>query len=262
MQSVLAEHALARPRFAATETGEPFFIREIAPASGLGRCIHCHQAKEVIYNKLDQEGKWSIDLAFRYPLPDNLGLSLEVDRGNIVEEVVPDSPAARAGIQKGDLISTLNRVPVHSFGDAQYALDRAPKKGSIEVSWNRSGRDLRGKIELPDRWRRTDIGWRPSLQNFVASAQVYGKNLNADEKASLGLSAARLAFRQKDNVPEQAKKAGVRPGDIIIGVDDRELEMTAYQFLTYVRGNYVKGETLTLNLIRNGRRLNLPMQLE
>lgn len=262
MQSVLTEHASKRPRFAATESGKPFFIREIAPPSGLGRCIHCHQAKEVIYNKLDQEGKWNIDLAFRYPLPDNLGLKLEVDRGNMAEEVVPNSPAARAGIQKGDLISTLNKVPIHSFGDAQYALDRSPKKGSIEVSWNRSGRDLNGKIELPDRWRRTDISWRPSLQNFVAAARVYGEDLTPDEKASLGLSATRLAFRQKDNLPEQAEKAGVRPGDIIVGVDDRELEMTAYQFLTYVRGNYVKGERLTLNLIRNGRRIDLPLQLE
>jgi hypothetical protein len=151
---------------------------------------------------------------------------------------------------------------MHSFGDAQFALDRAPKVGSIEVSWKRSGRDLRGKIELPDRWRRTDISWRPSLHNFVASARVYGEDLTADEKDSLGLSAARLAFRQKDNMPAQAKKAGVQPGDIIVGVDDRKLEMTAYQFLTYIRGNYVKGETLTLNLIRNGKRLNLPMQLE
>ena len=262
MQSVLAEHTSDRPRYAATETGKPFFIREIAPPRGLGRCIHCHQAKEVIYNKLDQEGKWNIDLAFRYPLPDNLGLKLEVDRGNIAEDVVPDSPAAMAGLQKGDLISTLNNVPIHSFGDAQFALDRAPKKGSIEVSWKRSGRDLRGKVELPDRWRRTDISWRPSLQNFVASARVYGKDLTADEKESLGLSTEGLAFRQKDNVPDQARKAGVRPGDIIVGVDNRKLEMTAYQFLTYVRGSYVKGETLTLNLIRNGKRLNLPMRLE
>jgi len=262
MQSVLAEHAADQPRIAATETGKPFFIREIAPPSGLGRCIHCHQAKEVIYNKLDLEGKWNIDLAFRYPLPDNLGLTLEVDRGNIAEDVAPDSPAARAGLQKGDLISTLNSVPIHSFGDAQFALDRAPKKGLIEVSWIRSGRDLRGKIELPDRWRRTDISWRPSLQNFVASARVYGNDLSGDEKVSLGLSTEGLAFRQKDNVPDQARKAGVRPGDIIFGVDNRKLEMTAYQFLTYVRGNYVKGETLTLNLIRDGKRLNLSMRLE
>ena len=46
------------------------------------------------------------------------------------------------------------------------------------------------------------------------------------------------------------------------GVDSQLLEMTAYQFLTYVRSNYVKGETLTLNLIRDGKRLNLPMRLE
>jgi hypothetical protein len=151
---------------------------------------------------------------------------------------------------------------VHSFGDAQYALDRAPKSGAIDATWNRAGLDMRGKIRLPDRWRRTDISWRPSLQGFVASARVYGEDLTVDEREALGLSAKQLAFRQKDKVPAQAKKAGVRPGDIIIGVDGQMLEMTAYEFLTYVRGNYVKGETLTLNLVRDGRRLNLPMRLE
>lgn len=262
MQSVLAEHASTSKRFAPIRNGEAFYIRDIAPPQGLGRCIHCHQAKEVIYDKLDRAGKWSIDLAFRYPLPENLGLKLEVDRGNVVEKVAVDSPAANAGLKKGDQVLVLNSVPVHSFGDAQYALDRAPKSGAIGVTWNRAGRDMRGKIELPDRWRRTDISWRPSLQNFVASARVYGKDLTVDEKDALGLSAKQLAFHQKDKVPPQAKTAGVRPGDIIIGLDGQMLEMTAYQFLTYVRGNYVRGETLTLNLIRDGKRLNLPMRLE
>jgi predicted metalloprotease with PDZ domain len=262
MQSVLAEHASDSKRFAPVQAGEALYIREIAPPRGLGRCIHCHQAKEVIYDKLDREGKWNIDLAFRYPLPENLGINLEVDRGNVVAEVAVDSPAATAGLKKGDRISSLNKVPVHSFGDAQYALDRAPKLGAMEVTWQRAGLDMRGNIKLPDRWRRTDISWRPSLQKFVASARVYGKDLSVDEKGALGLPEKQLAFRQKDKVAAQARKAGVRHGDIIIGVDGRMLEMTAYQFLTYVRSNYVRGETLKLNLIRDGKRINLPMRLE
>jgi predicted metalloprotease with PDZ domain len=262
MESVLAEHSSNNQRFAPMQSGKPFYITEIAPARGLGRCIHCHQAKEVIYNKLDREGNWNVDLAFRYPLPDNLGMKLEVDRGNTVEEVVADSSAAKAGLRRGDAIVTLNDVPVHSFGDAQFALDRAPKTGAIEISWRREGGIHRGKLELPDRWRRTDISWRPSLQNLVASARVYGENLTEEEKQTIGLSPKQLAFRQKSSVPPQAHKAGILEGDIIVGVDDRYLEMRAYDFLTYIRCNYVKGEVVTVNAIRNGRPLRLPMKLE
>ena len=206
--------------------------------------------------------KWSIDQAFRYPPPDKLGLILDVDRGNTTSEVVPNSPVASAGLKKGDVIETLNQVPVHTFGDAQFALDRAPKTGSIEVTWKRAGQLRSGRIDLPDRWRRTDISWRPSLQSLVASARVYGKDLTADEKKTIGLSARQLAFRQKDSVPLQARKAGVRPGDIVLGFDDRKLELSGYQFLTYVRRNYVQGETAIVNVIRDGKRLRLPMTFQ
>lgn len=261
MESVLREHRSNNARYAPMKTGDAFYIREIAPA-GLGSCIHCHQAKEVIYDRLYREGKWNTDLAFRYPPPDNLGLTLDVDRGNVVAQVVKGSPADKAGIQKHDVLRMLNDVPIHSFGDAQFALDRAPKTGFVEASWRRGDREMRGKIELPVRWRRTDVSWRASLQNFIASARVYGKDLSAEEKAALRLPAAQLAFRQNKTVTEQARKAGVRPGDVIIGVDDRALDMDAYNFLLYVRTNYVKGEIVTLNVIRDGRRLNIPMLLE
>ena len=262
MESVLAEHESGKPRTATVRNEKPFFIREIAPPRGLGRCIHCHQAKEVIYNRLDEAGKWELDLAFRFPLPENLGMKLEVNRGNQIETIAEDSPAEVAGIRVGDKITMLNNVPIHSFGDAQYALDLAPKNGSIPVAWQRGDESIESKLKLPDRWRRSDISWRPSLKNFVASARVYGKDLSAEEKESIGLTADHLAFRQKESVPKQAKSAGVRAGDIILGVDNRELKLSAYDFLTYVRSNYVRGETVILNVMRNRRELKLKMKLE
>ena len=262
MESVLKEHASGRQRFSPMLAGKPFYITEVAPKRGLGRCIHCHQVKEVLYNELDSYGLWDLDLAFRYPPPDNLGLTLRVDRGNVVETVLAGSPAAKAGIQTGDVITTLNRVPIHSFGDAQYALDRARKTESIGISWQRDESLHRGALQLPAGWRRTDISWRPSLQNLVASAEIYGDDLTPEEKTALGIPASQLAFRQMRNVPEQGRKAGIRAGDIIIGLDDKTLAMTAYEFLKYVRRSYVKGETVIVNVIRNEQRLRLPMKLE
>lgn len=262
MESVLAEHKSKFPRFAPSQDGKPFYIREIAPPRGLGRCIHCHQAKEVIYDKLDREGKWDIDMAFRYPLPENLGINLEVDRGNVVKEIEADSPAKEEGIRSGDVITSLNRVPIHAEGDVRYALDPAPKRGSIPVRWQRNDKMMSGNINLPDRWRRTDISWRPSLQNFVATARIYGKDLTPEERTQLGLTAKQLAFRQKASVPALAKTAGIREGDIILGFDDVELNMTAYDFLLYVRSNYVKREFVHVNVLRKGKKLRLPMKLD
>lgn len=262
MQSVLNEHAAEKKRFAPASKGQPLHIRKLAPPQELHGCIHCHHAQEILNDKLAREGKWSVDSAFRYPPPDNLGLVLEVDRGNVARKVLAGSPAAAAGLLRGDVVTRLHQVPIHSFGDAQFALDRAPKKGSIEIAWKRSGRPMQGRITLPDRWRRTNIGWRPSLQNFVVAAGVYGKDLTLDERRTQGLSAQQLAFRQKENVSLQARKAGVRSGDIVVGLDGLKLEMRAYDFLLYVRNHYVQGETVTLEILREGKRLKLPMRLE
>lgn len=262
MESVLAEHDMDNPQFAPVNPGKPFYITDLPRPDGAGSCIHCHHAKEAIHKNLQDTGQWKIDSAFRYPLPDNLGIILDVDRGNRIGEVTENSPAAKAGLITGDQIRKLNAVPIRSFADAQFALDRAPKHGTIEVTWKHGHAEKTGQIELPDRWRRTDISWRPSLQSVWASARVYGKDLTADEKTALGLSPEQLAFRQKDLIRPQAQKAGVRPGDIILGFDDTILEAGVNNFLRHVRRTYVKGESVVVNVIRDGQRLRLPMTLE
>lgn len=262
MESVLAEHQKQRPRFAPRLDEEPLYIRDVASPRGLGRCIHCHQAKEVLYDQMDRKGKWTNDLAFRFPLPDNLGIQIDREDTNLVVAVEQKSPADHAGIKKGDRIVEVNRVPIHSHGDFQFALDSVPKKGTVGMAWMRDGKSKSGQVKLMPNWRRTDIGWRPSLRKFVAKANVYGKNLTAEEKKELGLDPDQLAFRQNDRLQPAAKKAGVKVGDIIYGVDDKMLKTNAYGFLTYVRGNYLKGESMTLNLFRNGRKKKIKMKLQ
>ena len=51
----------------------------------------------------------------------------------------------------------LDGVPIHSFADAQFALDRAPATGSTEVAWERAGALRKGSLALPDGWRKSDI---------------------------------------------------------------------------------------------------------
>ena len=242
---------------------EPKRIRDVGVGGRFGRggCVHCHQVHEILNADLQRKGLWSKDNVWRYPPPDNLGFILEINRGNVVKQVEPDSPAARAGLQPGDVVQRLNNTLVHSFADAQYALDRAPKAGTVEVVWQRGEQTMKGELALVEGWRRTDITWRPSLQRFIPSPRLFGPDLTEQEKSALSLSAKQLAFRQGENVHSQARDAGIKPGDIILGVDDRKLEMDSTEFIWYVRRNYVVGDRVTVNLIRNGERMNLPMNL-
>jgi membrane-associated protease RseP (regulator of RpoE activity) len=261
MQAALLSHQQAKPANA-TEREDPRFVRDFRAARSRNRCTHCHEVKELANDEIERSGKWSRDLLWRYPLPDNLGLFLEVDRGNVVEQVEPDSPAAEVGLKKGDVLQTLDGLPVNSLGDAQFALDSAPKSGKIEVSWRRDGNSLVGILSLPDGWRRGDISWRPSMMHMIPSARLYGRDLKPEERKQYGLSDKQLAFWQKRPIHKQAQAAGIQENDIILGFDGKQLKMDAYDFLKYVRQNYVVGEQVIINLIRDGNRLNLPMTLQ
>jgi hypothetical protein len=260
MEAALETHRQAKE--AAAPKREPArFIRDIPTNRRTRGCIHCHQVKEILNADLERQGKWSKDLVWRYPLPDNLGLILDVDRGDVVKQVPPDSPAARAGLRAGDVVQQLNGMPVHSFGDAQLALDRAPKTGTIAVSWRRDGQTRDGELALPEGWRKTDITWRPSMHRFVPSLYLSGDELSDEEKQVLGRPEKHLAFRQEAGVSFKARDAGIRGGDIVIGVDGKELAINVTQFPGYIRRNYLVGDRITINVIRDGKRLDLPLTL-
>jgi S1-C subfamily serine protease len=262
MNSVLEMHGRARKAFAPKSQDASKYIRDFSAGRRGRGCLHCHQVKEILNAELQKLGQWSRDAIWRYPLPENAGFTLELNRGNVIREVRKPSPASAVALVGGDIVQLLNGVPIHSFGDAQYALDRAPKAGSIEISWLRGGQVMDGKLSLPEGWRKGDITWRPSLQRYVPAARLYGIDLTPEEKKALGLSDAQLAFRQKDSIPTQAREAGIRPGDIILGVDDRQLDgMDVIDFLRYVRRTYLIGDRVTVNLLRDGKRMNLPMTL-
>jgi hypothetical protein len=257
MESVLAMHAREDKAFAPRSDPQPKYIRDLQGVGRFGRCLHCHQVRQILDRNMQKLGSWRRDLVWRYPLPENLGLELEVDRGNVVHEVKGHSPAADSGLKAGDRLTRLNGVPLHSQADVQFALDRAPAAGSIDLAWQRGKQHLTGSLALPAGWRQTDISWRHSVHHLVASARLYGKDLTPEERKALGLSAEQLAFRQQEAVPLQARAAGVKPGDIIVGIDNKQLTMDVLDFLNYVQRTYLVGDKATLNVLRNGKQLDL-----
>jgi serine protease Do len=194
-------------------------------------------------------------------LPENIGVRLHVDRGNLVEKVQADSPAAKAGIQPGDKIRQVGNIPVLSFADMQQGLEEAPREGKLSLVYRRDGKDREATLQLAPRWKKTDITWRTSLRGLIPTVPLAGKNLTAEEKASLGLPAKALAFRQRDSITQIATDAGFKPGDIVLGVEGRDLEMDVYGFQDWVRREFLVGDTLKVSLMRDGKRMVLPVVL-
>jgi hypothetical protein len=260
MQSVLQMHGNKRKIFAPRSQAAPRTIQDVTGVRRSNHCLHCHQVREILTADLQKKGKWRRDMYWRYPLPENLGFELEVDRGNRIAAVKAPSPASVAGLKTLDIVERLNGVPIHSFGDAQYALDIAPKTGAIEVVWRRGDKILKDKLALPEDWRRTDMSWRTSLRYLIPTVRLWGIDLTPEEKKALELPANRLAFRTK-TVSAQAQSAGIRAGDVILGIDDKPFEMNRERFITYLQSRYLIGDPVKVNVLRDGKRLSLPMTI-
>lgn len=101
------------------------------------------------------------------PRPNSTGLGLAVTeltpdvrrqlelpdsaQGVVVTEVAPDGPAARKGIEKGDVILSVNQKSVSTSKDLTAALDQArkDKKDKVVVLFQREGSKRYVALELP-----------------------------------------------------------------------------------------------------------------
>jgi serine protease Do len=260
MQSVLRMHGQQAPVFAPRKEAKPLFIREVAGNVRRG-CMHCHNVKEALNDQQVANGTWTRGRVWRYPLPENLGFRLEVDRGNIIECIVSESAADKAGLKAGDILDRVGDVPIHSFADAQFALDHAPEQGKLGVSWIREGIACVASLELTPEWRKTDISWRASMRRLIPDLPLYGDDLNAAERKSLGLAERKLAFRQNERLHSCAKEAGFQTGDIILGIDGQDLEIGVDDFLRYIQSEYVVGDKINLAVLRNQKQLKISLVL-
>jgi hypothetical protein len=129
-----------------------------------GSCIHCHQVNEFRWRADKLQGTFSKESLWGYPLPENVGLTLDVDRGNLVKAVAPDAAAHKAGLQAGDVLEMVNGVATISQADVQWGLFNAPVEGRFSIQFRRYGQPQTGTIEVVRGWKRTNNIWRASVR--------------------------------------------------------------------------------------------------
>lgn len=263
LEAALTRHRRMETHSSPPETKPPRTVEQYPAARRLPEraCIHCHQVYDLRRESLQAAGKWRREELWVYPLPENIGLTLDVDCGDRIARVAADSLAARAGLQAGDQLLTIDNLSIASFADVQYALQRAPSRGTLTITWQHHKETRKSELPLAEGWRKTDISWRWSLRGVDPPPWTHGDDLSAEEKKALGLSEKRLAFRQGPFVSEPARRAGIRQNDIILGVDGKMLDMDERQFGAYIRLNYRVGDRVTYNILRRGQRLDLSLIL-
>jgi Do/DeqQ family serine protease len=72
----------------------------------------------------------------------NSGLSVQDDQGVLVYRVVPNSPAAKAGLRSGDVIQKLNGATVKTADEVQGIVEKSTIGANLQVELRRNGQTL------------------------------------------------------------------------------------------------------------------------
>jgi serine protease Do len=184
-------------------------------------------------------------------------LRLKQSGGALVAGVQPDSPAARAGLEPGDVIASVNGDPVAN-----------PRDLALDVANLKPGTDA--KIDLVRNGEHqtvaATIGQLPSGDQ-TASARGPGGEQGGQPKLGLALAPISPDVRGQLDLPEgtkgavvaqvqpgsPAEQAGIRPGDVIVGVGGKQVG-SPREAVQAIRSAAGKADTaVALRIVRDGQ---------
>ncbi|HEY8019910.1 MAG TPA: trypsin-like peptidase domain-containing protein [Thermoanaerobaculia bacterium] len=170
---------------------------------------------------------------------------LATTHGALVDRVYPDSPAARAGFAKGDVIVAVQGRPVAAREDVTTALYSLPEGTPIALRVERGGRGS----------RPVELRLAPAAPPRGLGLQILEQRVGlAVEERGGGLEISRVAGGSS------AARTGLESGDAILQANGRDVTTTAALGEEVLRG-FDRGSLLLV--VQRGRfAYNLEFQLD
>jgi serine protease Do len=181
-------------------------------------------------------------------------LHLEDNSGALLAGVQPDSPAAKAGLQPGDVIKSVNGQKITN-----------PRDLAVDVANIKPGEDAHLNVLRDGKTQdvAVKVGQMPNEQVASNETGEHGRH------AQIGLALAPLSpdLRGQLDVPEgtkgavvqgvrpgsPAETAGLQPGDVIVGVGSQPVSSPAEAARAMRSALDGKDHALALRVIRDGQ---------
>ncbi len=176
--------------------------------------------------------------------------------GALVAKVIEDTPAQKAGLKEGDVITAFDGHEIGLSSELPQMIGRAKVGGKTPLTVLRDGKTLTLTFEVASLPTDED---EVSGKNEpdIASLQINIRNLTDMEKAQLKLDGGVVVAQVADGV---AADAGVRQGDIIHRLNNQPVKDTK-EFVAIARKLPVE-KAVPLLITRQGQPKILAIRLE
>ena len=212
-----------------------------------------------IYNDLVEHGKvtrGSIGVSFNAEQSANPVVlkQLGAEHGIIVEAVEPGSPASRAGLKGGDVITAVNGNPVKTGDDLVNAVTSAPLGSKVEISYVRDRRKEKTSVTVESRdevFSGNSSAKNDSSSPGESSPAKFGlhvENLSSEQARQLGLEGTRGVVVADVDSGSFAEDIGLQQGDMIVEVNQNHV--ATYNELREQLGRLHGGEEVVFKVLR------------
>jgi hypothetical protein len=143
-------------------------------------------------------------LASQLNLPEGFGL--------VVEEIVPDSPAATAGVQKNDVLKLFNDQQLTEPGQLAKLVQAAGRDTEVTLTVMRKGQEQKLRVKISETTRPEQRGL-PQIEEW---ARRFGRDLDSARGELPPLDDMRRGIEEKLRaVTEEAKRAEEKIRDMV-----------------------------------------------
>jgi serine protease Do len=234
----------------------------VAGGQGIGFAIPGNMAKHIIPQLRDEghvtRGWLGVSLqALNKELADSFGL--KNTHGALVNEVIKESPADKAGLQRGDIILIYDGSPVEDLHDLPQLVAETPVDKVVQIKIFRDGKERKLKVKIG----KLDEGKHQFATSSKASGGALGitaANVTPElaERYSLGGNEGVLIVNIAPDGP--AAEANLRVGDLIVAADGKEVN--SVKELGAVVGKLSTGKVLRLLIQRKASLLYTTVTLQ
>ena len=191
-----------------------------------------------------------------YDLAKSFGL--DKPTGALIAKVLPDSPAARAGLKVGDIVRSVNDETIRSSSDLPVLVGSiAPGKEVVLGVW-RNGKESQQKVLLgssSDSAQATNPQAAPDASGSNAQQQAFTiQEIGLTLSVEVAGSNQTLVARRVEGI---AARAGLHRGDVILAVGQANVNNEA----SFREALKTSGKNVPLLVQRDGSTLFLALNL-